>query len=213
MNCCDQGYNRIFRGAYVRREAQTFRKRGLDKRQQAFLKQNLKGKSILDIGGGIGALSLTALQQGASRAQLIEISSDYLKTANTLSKAMGFQEQLTLQQGDFMLLSAEVSNIVVLDRVVCCYPDATGLLAKAALHSREYLIYTEPTHNWFSWFAKTLINTSMWLVRNPYRFFRHSSEELEKAATGCGHELVQKTQFGFWQLNVFHLMRNRQAED
>lgn len=64
MNCCQvEGLRRVFRGRPVQQEVRAFTRNGLNSRQTAFLAALgvVAGASVLDIGGGIGALALSLL--------------------------------------------------------------------------------------------------------------------------------------------------------
>jgi 16S rRNA G966 N2-methylase RsmD len=208
MNCCDvNGLNGIFRGRHVEQEKNSFLKHGLNKRQQGFLEQlKLAGLSVLDIGCGSGALAFEALKQGASQAQLVEVSRAYLRAARDIAERLELQEKSRFYQGDFVKLELAPADLVMLDRVVCCYPSAETLLKKAAAHSRRYLVFTQPRALWFIRLGRVLLNTSMRLLRNPYRFYLHEAATLTAAASASGHELHSKQVFGFWELCVFELV-------
>ena len=92
------------------------------------------------------------------------------------------------------------ADVVVLDRVVCCYPDAVELLSKAARHSKRTLLYTYPRSFWFMPLFQTLCALGMRLIGREYRFFLHDPELLLRAATGAGHACVVTRSVGTWQL-------------
>ena len=43
--------------------------------------------------------------------------------------------------------AVEPADIVVLRRVVCCYPDYAKLLGAAAEHARGHVVFSHPPHN------------------------------------------------------------------
>ncbi len=152
MDCCQvEGLRRVFRGRPVQQEVRAFTRNGLNSRQAAFVAAlgEVEGASVLDIGGGIGALALSLLARGGREAQLVEVSPSYLRAAQTLATERGVAEKLNLLEGDFVTLSGvEPADIVTLDRVVCCYPDAAALLGKAARMSRRWLLFSYPYPSW-----------------------------------------------------------------
>ena len=207
MDCCDpNGLNKVFRGGYVESEKRDFLRRGLSKRQKRFwLERDLTGKSVLDIGCGVGALGLTALQRGARQAFLIDVSKDYLAAAQSLASSLGLVAKVSTAQADFVTSDAPKADLVVLDRVVCCYPDATNLLVKAAAQSQDELLFSYPRSFWFVRFGRAALNGLMRLIGREYRFYLHSEADLLAAATSQGHSLVRKEQLGLWTLAVFNL--------
>jgi magnesium-protoporphyrin O-methyltransferase len=54
-------------------------------------------------------------------------------------------------QGDFVAISGTLpdADVVTLDRVVCCYPDAEVLLGAAAARTRQLLALTYPRDRWY----------------------------------------------------------------
>ena len=164
-----------------------------------------EGRTVLDVGGGFGALSLTLLERGAARASLVEVSRDYLGAARSLAQTRGVAERMNLLQGDFVTVEVPPADIVLLDRVVCCYPDAAALLTKAARHSEALLIVTYPKPRPLLELFRTLLNTGMKLFRRDYRFYLHDEARILEAATSDGHRKVSHRSLGtlgVWRLLV-----------
>ena len=208
MSCCDpNGLNAIFRGGYVEGEKRDFLRKGLSKRQRRFwIGLELSHKSVLDIGCGIGALGLGAVQKGAEHAFLIDVSTDYLAAAQSLKTSLNLDDKVSIERADFASLSEPpVADIVVLDRVVCCYPDASKLLSRAAEQSRESLLFSYPRPAWFMRWGCAVLNSAMALFKKDYRFYLHSEAVLRKAASAYGHSLKRREQLGIWTLLEFSL--------
>jgi SAM-dependent methyltransferase len=208
MGCCEvNGLNRVFSGPLVRRELRAFKRKGLNKRQAQLigeLENVVEGSSVLEIGCGVGAISTTLLQRGASRGHYVEVSSDYLEAAQEVARGAGVSEKATFHLDDFAAAKNHYASadIVVLDRVVCCYPDGTKLIAEAARHSERYLVYTYPRPLWFIRVFKAMLGFTMRLFQQDYRFFLHDPESLSQAATEAGHVVVVTSTIGLWQLVV-----------
>ncbi len=206
MDCCNpNGLNRIFAGPLVRQELRTYRANGLNRRQQklvALERQFSPGSSVLDIGCGIGALGTALLTKGANEGIFVDISSAYLAAAREVAAEAGVGERAAFYQDDFATSARphpEV-DVVVLDRVVCCYPDAAALLAKAACHSQRTLILTYPWPFWFVRVFRAFCALGMRLSGREYRFFLHDPALLVRTATGAGHTRVVVRSAGVWQL-------------
>ena len=116
------------RAPFARHLAIRYRKRGLDKtaaRMVAYLvDRGLDGASVLEIGGGVGAIQLELLGQGASRTTNLELVDAYDTDATNLAEKAGMRDRMTRSQVDIAATPGEVEthDIVVLHRVVCCYP-------------------------------------------------------------------------------------------
>lgn len=209
MDCCQvNGLNQMFTGAYVRRELRTFERKGLNKRQRQLshlVGDDLGGKSLLEVGCGVGALTTTLLTKGAAKGSYVEISVDYLEAARHLAQKAGVTEKANFYLQDFASLEAHFStaDIVLLDRIVCCYPDGERLIGKAAQHSEQLLIFSYPRPFWLLYVFRWLLNVVlMRLLRKDYRFFLHDPEGLRRAAMVTGHRLVLTRSLGLWQLVV-----------
>ena len=210
MDCCQvDGLRRVFRGRPVNQEVKAFVRRGLSARQMAFLEAldkvdgTVEGARVLDVGGGIGALALSLLARGIKAAQLVEVSPAYLSAARTLAAEWGVSDQLELLEGDFVTLSGVTpADIVTLDRVVCCYPDADALLGKAARSSRRWLLFTYPAPSWTVRFFRRVLNAVMRVLGWSYRFYLHDETRLLAAAQSVGHQLVTRRKLGVWRLVV-----------
>ena len=135
--CCDsRAYNDMFGPRFARHLASRYRKRGLDKtaaRMVAYLvERGLDGASVLEIGGGVGDIQLELLGQGASRTTNLELVHAYDTEATDLAEAAGMRGRVARRQVDIAATPDEVEahDIVVLHRVVCCYPDYERLLTR-----------------------------------------------------------------------------------
>ncbi|CAN5775865.1 hypothetical protein BH24DEI2_BH24DEI2_08760 [soil metagenome] len=204
MACCDvNGIDRIFRGNLVTQEKRAFLKNGLNERQQGFFEQVAPtDKTVLDIGCGVGALGTSALQQGAREAVFVDVSRAYLAAARGVVEYFNLSDRASFQQGDFTDLSVRAADLVTLDRVVCCYPDATRLLEKAAAHSRHDLVFSYPRPTWWLRAGRTLLNLGVSVFGQRYRFYLHDEKTLLDAAQSAGHVLRHRARHGLWQVLV-----------
>lgn len=206
VDCCDpNGLDRVFAGRLVRQELRAFRRAGLTRRQQeivALLEPLASGSSVLDIGCGIGAIGTTLLAKGAGSGLFVDVSSAYLNAAHEVGAEAGVGDRAAFYQDDFATSARSYpeADVVVLDRVVCCYPDAQTLLEKAARHSQRTLVFSYPRPFWFTPLFRALCALAMKLAGQEYRFFLHDPQLLLKAATGEGHGEVVTRPVGLWQL-------------
>ena len=178
--CCpSHDYRRFFNQRFARRLATRYRKRGLDPTAQTmvqFLRQlGLEGTSVLEIGGGVGEIEIELLQAGAARAQNLELSPAYEQQAHALAAQAGVQGRLDWRLHDLAEHPGAVApaDLVVLHRVVCCYPDYERLLGAAADHARRALVFSYPPHNPLSRAFYRLFNLVMRLTRSGFRGFAH----------------------------------------
>ncbi|HEX6022765.1 MAG TPA: methyltransferase domain-containing protein [Solirubrobacter sp.] len=156
MTCCcnPRGCDELFNPRYARRMAQRYRTHGLDRsssRMVAYLERHeqLDGATVLEIGGGVGALQLELLKRGAARTTNLELSPAYDDQAYELAREAGLEDRVSRRIHDIAVAPDEVepADIVVLHRVVCCYPDYEKLLGAAATRARRALVFSHPPCN------------------------------------------------------------------
>jgi magnesium-protoporphyrin O-methyltransferase len=177
--------------------ARRYRKRGLDRpsrRMVDWLKgQGLDGASVLEIGGGVGEIQLELLRQGAARTTNLELSPAYDPEAAALAAEAGMSDRVTRRLGDIAVDAgiADVHDFVVMHRVVCCYPDAEGLLGAAARHARRGVILTHPPRNIVTRALRVLEDFWLGLLGREYRTFAHPPEVMEGILRANGFEPVR----------------------
>ena len=179
--CCGpRGCEEFFGDAFARRVAKRYRKRGLDKtsrRMVAFLERaGLDGVSVLEIGGGVGEIQLELLKRGASNAVSLELSPAYEGEARGLLREAGIDEtRVERRQHDIAADpdGVEPADVVVMHRVVCCYPDYERLLGAAASHAKQALVFSHPPRNLASRAFLALQNLGLRLARKEFRAFAH----------------------------------------
>lgn len=150
--------------------------------------QGIQGATVLDIGGGVGELGLELVRRGATRATTLELSAAYDGPAAALAAETGLTERVERRIGDIAADGsvAEPADVVVLHRVVCCYPDAERLLAAAAEHARRAVVLSHPGRNALTRATLAVDNLVPWLLRREYRAFVHSPAEMAQVLRGHG---------------------------
>jgi 2-polyprenyl-3-methyl-5-hydroxy-6-metoxy-1,4-benzoquinol methylase len=179
-SCCNpRGYEEFFSPRLARRTAKRYRKRGLDKtarRMVEFLQERgIEGATVLEIGGGIGEIQIELLKRGAARAVNLELSSAYEEEAATLLREAGLEGRAQRHIRDIAAErdGVEPADVVVLHRVVCCYPDYERLLEAAAGHARRLFVFSYPPRNTVSRLAVAGQNAIYRVLRKEFRAFVH----------------------------------------
>jgi 2-polyprenyl-3-methyl-5-hydroxy-6-metoxy-1,4-benzoquinol methylase len=159
--------------------AKRYRKHGLDKpaRQMVEFLQSrgLDGATVLEVGGGVGEIQLELLKRGAARTINLELSPAYEQEAARLVREAGVESRVDRRLRDIAAAPADVEpvDIVVLHRVVCCYPDYERLLGAAADHARRLLVFSYPPRNAISRSILGAQNLAFRLQRREFRTFAH----------------------------------------
>jgi hypothetical protein len=140
------------------------------------LGQGVEGASVLEVGGGVGEVHLELLRHGASRATNLELVPAYDAEAARLAAAAGVADRVERRLVDIATAPGDVepADIVVMHRVVCCYPDYERLLSAAADHARRLLVFSHPPRNLVS---RTMIGSENLMFRITGKDFRVRAHE------------------------------------
>jgi SAM-dependent methyltransferase len=164
--------------------------------------------SILELGCGTGGLAVALLEIGAARVDGIDLSPGSLETARRRAEEAGVADRASFALGDGSRVALEPHDWVVLDRVICCYPDVEALLANAAPAATKRLAFTVPTSrgwrglgNRFWWGLE-----KGWLTRirkGPCPGYVHSLDLIGRRLTSAGFVLVRERPLGLWYAAVW----------
>jgi 2-polyprenyl-3-methyl-5-hydroxy-6-metoxy-1,4-benzoquinol methylase len=205
--CCpSRDYHRFFNQRFARRLANRYRKRGLDttaRQMVQFLQAlSVEGASILEIGGGVGEIEVELLKAGAARAQILELSPAYEQQAHTLARQAGVHGRLDWRLHDLAENPGAVApaDLVVLHRVVCCYPDYERLLGAAADHARRALVFSYPPRNALSRAFYVVFNLVMRLTRSSFQGFAHPPGAMLGVLEAHGLRRTYERRSRIWQV-------------
>jgi 16S rRNA G966 N2-methylase RsmD len=165
----------MFGTRFARRMAAHYRKKGLDKTARTIVAllvdHGVQDASVLEIGGGAGEIQLELLKRGARSTTNLELSPEYEPEATALIAEAGFTGRVQRRLVDIAATpgAVEPADIVVLHRVVCCYPDYAKLLGAAADHTRHHLVFSHPPRNLVT---RAVVRTQNLLLRAAGREFR-----------------------------------------
>jgi magnesium-protoporphyrin O-methyltransferase len=185
-------------------DARRYRQRGLTgtARELVALAGDVRGASILDVGGGVGAIGLELLTEGADRATNVELSSGYEAAAARLAAECGIGDRVEHRIGDLVEDRESIAShdVVVMHRVVCCYPDADALVGAAADLTRRRLVLTYPQERAWLRLGLAGANAFMWLRRCGFRVHLHPVATIVGAAERRGLRLERRVTNGLlWE--------------
>jgi len=204
-DCCSpRGYRWIFSERNARAEAKRYRRKGLDptsRRIVEFLKQqDIVGRTVLEVGGGIGAIQIELLKAGAARAISVELTPTYEEAATDLLREAGLEDRVERRVMDFAEANGEVheADIVIMNRVICCYPDMPRLAGAAAEHAREMLVLSFPKETWWTRIGLRVGNFGLRLARREFQVFLHPPKMILATSEQHGLRTVFNRPGVFW---------------
>ena len=204
-DCCSpKGYKWVFSERSARAEARRYRRRGLDGTSRQivdFLKsQGVEGRTVLEVGGGIGTVQIELLKAGAARAVSIELTPTYEDVAARLLSDAGLTDRVERKVTDFAQAASQVegADVVIMNRVICCYPDMPRLAGAAADHARQLLVLSYPTGAWWMRAGLAISNLLLWLLRREFHIFVHPPEEIIATTKRRGLEPILDQRGPVW---------------
>jgi magnesium-protoporphyrin O-methyltransferase len=208
-SCCGPAYDRFFGARQARRDAKRYRKHGLDRTAQRLVDElaegGVDGATVLDVGGGVGGVDLELLGQGAERAVVVELSNGYDEEARSLAAEAGAAERIERRHGDFAEeeASIEPADVVVMHRVVCCYPDPELLVGAGARHARRLLALSFPEDRWWLRLGSSAAN--VWFrLRGGIQTYIHPPAAVVAIAEAAGFSTVlDERSTRIWRVAVF----------
>lgn len=195
----------MFGAHTARRSLTTYRKKGLGdlsrRMRDAALVGGLDGASVLEIGGGIGALQSELLEAGAERGEIVELVGSYESAALELAREKGLEGRVSFRVADVLESPDAVcaADVVVMNRVVCCSPDGVELAAAGARLTRRALVLSFPRDTFWTRVAVRALNGGLRLMRRSFRVFVHPRAKLLAAARAEGLEPAEQGADAFWE--------------
>jgi SAM-dependent methyltransferase len=206
-----------FNAKRAKSDALHYIRKGLDGRGRKLIAylvaQADKPWSVLDVGCGAGGVHHELLRRGvAGQVVGVDVSSAYLEAAAANAARLGLSEHVTYHQADFALTAEPFApaDVVIMDRVICCYPHLQQLLGAAAGRTRRYLALSFPLESWWVRLPFFLMDAALKLVRSGYHPYLHPHQEVSAIARAAGLRPAYQARSGIWQIMVFGRTAARQ---
>jgi magnesium-protoporphyrin O-methyltransferase len=212
MDCCspgDSAFDRQFDARHAAGKLRAYREKGPVDLTRALIEAlaagGIDGYTVLDIGGGVGAIHHELLRSGAAAAVDVDASRAYIAVAHEEAERQGHADRIHYLAGDFVALADGLTpaDLVALDRVICCYADMAALVGRSAtLARRRYgLVYLRDS--WLGRVGVAFENAWLRLSRSSFRTYVHRTAEVDAilAAHGLVKRLDRRTLI--WQLALY----------
>ena len=98
------------------------------------------------------------------------------RPADQLVREVGVADRVERNVTEFAeaVPDVEVADFVVMNRVLCCYPDMPKLAGAAAERARRALVLSFPNDHWWTRLGLTVVNLGFRVFRVQFQVFMHS---------------------------------------
>ncbi len=207
---CDcPGCPNIFSEASARDGLRRYLRKGPDRTTRelidAIVEQGIDGSTVLDIGGGIGAIQLELLANGAAATESVDASPPYVAVAREEAARRGLGDRARHVEGDFVALAGVVppADVVTLDRMVCCYSDMPALVGRSVEHARRMIGLVYPSDSPWVRAVAAVMNSFERLLRRPMRWYIHPVAEVDRIIRNAGFERRLLRRHLLWQVALY----------
>ncbi len=169
--------------------------------------EGFEEKTVLDLGCGTGGFVIEALKHGARSGAGVDLSPAMIKSAKELAATEGLQDRAEFEVENAATGELPRSDIVVMDKVVCCYPDFGPLLKNSIEASRETVGFVVPRD---AGIVKVplrvvarLTNLVAGLRKKRLPFYLHPLRSLDKLLTDGGFSRKRRVSSGMWLVFLY----------
>lgn len=210
MACCQrQVIDDRFDQDFVLKKVQQYHRSGLKKETkilvEALKSEGIDGLTLLDVGGGLGAIAHELIRAGVRHTVSVEASQAFIDAAQTEAARQGFADKMTFLHGDLVELAPQVSkaDVVTLDKVVCCYRDMESLVRVSVEKAQKFYGLVYPRDDWW---VKAGIGFENWFERlknSDFRVYVHPTQEVDRLIREQGLRQRYRRALIAWQIVVY----------
>jgi SAM-dependent methyltransferase len=187
-----------------------YKNKGLSRSSRLLLKFILDGnaqdKAILDLGCGAGGLSIELLKHGAQTSIGFDVSPRMIEAATELAQTTGFESRAKFQEANAAMADLPRSDIVVMDKVMCCYSEWRPLLENAMKASNDMIGFTVPRDEGITKLPFRLalrIANYFQKRREGVLFYLHPLGTIDRTLRESGFKRRKKQASRFWLVFLY----------
>lgn len=165
----------------------------------------VEGATLLEIGCGVGALHQHLLGRGAASAVGVDLAPAMIDEAKALAREDGLADRTSYRIGDFVeeAETFDPADIVILDKVICCYPDARRIVETSTARARRAYAYSIPRNRWYTRLGMAFVALALRLVRSDFRPYVHDPEQVDAWVVAAGFVRRHESQTIAWLSRVY----------
>lgn len=135
----------------------------------------------------------------------MDASAGYLEVAELEAARLGHAARVTRRHGDFVECAGGIpdTDIVTLDRVVCCYPRLEALLNAAADRTGRTLGLVYPRPRWGTRVVMAAGNLFLRLRGSDFQVYLHPPARMEALLRGRGLRLERTDRTFLWEVATY----------
>lgn len=208
-SCACTGVNVLFDAKKARKEYKHYLRKGPHKMTkrliEALKKENLEGLSLIDIGGGVGAIHHMLLSAGVASATDVDGSEAYIEKSKEEAQRLDHEHRIKYHFGDYVEQADAIgeADIVTLDKVICCYKDMRDLVGKSSRYAGKYYGVIYPVNTWFTRMISKVGNVFVKFKSSEFQSYIHSPEEIESIISSNGFKSRYYFKNFMWQVILY----------
>lgn len=164
------------------------------------------GRSVLEIGCGYGRMLIGALLAGSTHATGVELDPEALAEARGRADDAGVGDRCELVEGDGAELELAPHDLVVLDRVICCYADGERLVERSAALAGATFAMTIPESRGLRGAWNRLaypLGDLLDRLRGEDRVYLHDVRRIEARLIAARFRLHHEEWLGKWYIGIY----------
>lgn len=163
--------------------------------------------TVLELGSGDGSFSRELVRRGALAVSGLDLSPQSVGYAAARASAAGLGERLRYRVADASGEALEPHDAVVSQKVFCCFPEPTGLLANSLPAARSvYALALPESRGLVGLVARVFVlaaNGWQWLRRDPFRAFVHDVAEIDARIRAAGFVRRSSRRRSVWRVLAY----------
>lgn len=150
---------------------------------------------------------METLSKGTASVAGFDLSSAAIQEANGYAKDSGLEDRVKFEVGDGAVAQLPSSDVVVMDKVLCCYPDFEALLKNVSDSSKQVLGFVIPRdEGWMKPFMRcgaASINLVERLRKTGFKFYLHPLDSIHQQLVEKGFQKAEKAKSRVWLIFLY----------
>jgi 2-polyprenyl-3-methyl-5-hydroxy-6-metoxy-1,4-benzoquinol methylase len=165
----------------------------------------VSSRTVLEVGCGQGGLTIALSQRGAEGVVGIDLSPESVAVAKRAAEQAGVSARFLIENA--ATTDLEPHDVVVLDKVLCCYFDPDTLLANTVPAARSSVALSLPHSRGLRGTVSRILvgaeNAWRRLQGDPFRAFVHDEVAIAHTLNRAGLSLTLQRDHWAWNISIY----------